>query len=96
MSATHVEPLTAVVECSRIDFGKGDQVVCQQKNRPTDIPYIQNYAGRVEEVVMDGGSRAVAFFVRQCDATEYEVPICFTIVDELPEDWKYRILRKRI
>ncbi len=92
MSAQSVEKPRAVVERSRINFQQGDQVVCQMKNRPTDVPYIQNYPGRVEVSVRNIGGEVTEFLVRPLHTKEV---INFHVVDELPDDWKHRILRKR-
>ena len=92
MCAKPVQRPRAVVERSRIDFQHGDQVVFQTKNSLTDTPYIQNHAGLVEMSVRDIDGRFSEFIIRPLGPGS---SITFHVVDELPDDWKHRIRRKR-
>ena len=92
MCAKSVQHPRAVVERSRINFATGDEVVCQQKNSPTDTPYIQNYAGRVGLTILNFAFEDASFVVTPLGEKK---PISFEVVDELPDDWGHRILRKR-
>ena len=96
MCVKPVQLPTAVVERDRSrKLLAGDLISCQLKNRPTDVPYITNYAGQVKAILIDDdGTSQVVVTSAEHDEDPFGIRY-FTVVDELPDDWKCRILRKR-
>ena len=75
----------------------GDEVVIQIKNEPTSDIMVSNYAGRIEALMWKSGlvDRLIVRVPRQYTPSRYENVLTFVVVDEYPENWKQRLLRRR-
>ncbi len=98
MSAQPAATLPAVVRrCVAKDIRPGDEVVIQIRNEPTSDIMVSNYVGRVELVMAacDRVERLMVRVPRDRTPSLYENVLTFMVVDEWPDEWKQRLLRRR-
>ena len=98
MSAQTAATLPTVVRrCVAKIIHPGDEVVIQIRNEPTSDIMVSNYVGRVELVLWEGEKveRLMVRVPRERTPSIYENVLTFMVVDEWPDEWKQRLLRRR-
>ena len=76
---------------------RGDDVSIQVINPPTSDRMRESYMGHIEGVLWKSErvDRLIVRVPRERTPSVYENTLTFVVVDELPDDWKQKILRRR-